>query len=327
MRRNSNFWRLAGVILAISLIAFTISQQDKILTQAQRLIDYEHRINTLEVMLSEANANTQELKAENEALRYENLHLLDSIAVLNFNMAELQVKMKGHEATLKGIQEEMALKEGKIRELSTELFRLRFAKSTEVAEKQQDVQQEIEATEQQLRQLSDLQKDEENLQQHTEENLIAEEIKRKQFQQLESILKSTTITYHSVECRKKRASAPLSRMDEDGTNWIFTNLAFDLNNPNLESLSEEYFRVKIVNTDTGEELPYLESNPGFEDNTGETLGFTFQWRKNPVNIVYINMQVKNGTNYDARIYYVSEEKEYLLTNSVKPIIRSGKVVR
>jgi small-conductance mechanosensitive channel len=324
---KSSMRLIAGAFLAISLLAFTFTQQEQIKEQAKKILQFETQISSLETLLStETEANTQ-LRAENQLLVEENVALKDSISSLNTKVFSLQQKVQKHLATIKGIKSELALKEKKIKELIAELSKIKTANTVVAEKKIAVIKKEIAAVSEEKEQLLELQKDETNIQSETEEDLIGKEMELRRASTIESILKNTSVEYKAIELRKTRTSDPLKKIDEDGSNWVFTTVQFHLLNVDEKYLTEEYFALKIVNRDTGEELPYLESNPAYANADHETTGFTFQWRKNPMEIVYINMQAKTGDNYDAKIYFINEDKHFLLPASVIPIIRDGKIVK
>jgi hypothetical protein len=324
---KSSVRMIAGAFLALSLLAFTVTQQDKIKEQASKIIGFENQVLTLEALLStETNTNTQ-LRAENELLLIENAILKDSITFLNEKVISLQTKLKKSAATMKGIKAELVKKDKEIAGLKAELIKLRSVNTVEAEQKALVINKQIAAVTEEKAQLDFLQKDETEAQSQTEEELMNKEMELRRVSTVETILKNTSVEYKSIELRKTRTSDPLKKIDEDGSNWVFTTIQFHLLNIDEKLLTEEYFTLKIVNHDTGEELPYLESNPAYANGDNETKGFTFQWRKNPLEIVYINMQAKLGENYDAKIYFINEDKHFLLPASVIPILRDGKIVK
>jgi myosin heavy subunit len=324
---KSNVRLFACAVLAISLLAFTVTQQDKIKVQANKILQFEDKISSLESLLTtETDANTQ-LKAENALLSAENTILKDSINTLNIKVSSLQGKLKKSLATIKGIKSELAKKDKELKELLAQLEKVKNI-NTPVAEKKETIiKEQITQINAEKKQLVDLQVDESVKHSETEEELMNKEMELRRAAAIENILKNTSVEYNSIELRKTRTSDPLKKVDEDGSNWVFTTIQFHLLNAEEKLLTEEYFTLKIVNHDTGEELPYLESNPSYANADHETTGFTFQWRKNPMEIVYINMQAKPGNNYDAKIYFINDDKHFLLPASVVPILRDGKIVK
>jgi hypothetical protein len=324
---KSSMRMLAGAVLALSLLAFTVTQQDKIKEQANKILQFEDKISSLESLLTiETDANTQ-LKAENALILEENTFLKDSINTLNFKVSSLQGKLKKNLATIKGIKSELAKKDKEIKELLAELEKVKNINTPLAEKKETIIKQQITQVNAEKKQLNELQIDETATQSETEEELMNKEMELRRASSVESILKNTSVEYKAIELRKTRTSDPLKKVDEDGSNWVFTTIQFHLLNIDEKLLTEEYFTLKIVNHDTGEELPYLESNPAYSNADHETTGFTFQWRKNPMEIVYINMQAKPGNNYDAKIYFINDDKHFLLPASVVPILRDGKIVK
>jgi hypothetical protein len=318
---------MVGAVLAISLLAFTVTQQDKIKEQAIKILHFEDKISSLETLLTTENdANTQ-LKAENSLLLEENTLLKDSISSLNIKVVSLQSKLKKSLSTIKGIRAELALKDKELKALKAEFDKIKNINTPAAEKKENILKEQMAQVNVEKKQLVELQVDETTTQSVTEEELMNKEMELRRANAIESILKNTSVEYNTIELRKTRTSDPLKKVDEDGSNWVFTTIQFHLLNVEEKLLTEEYFALKIVNHDTGEELPYLESNPAYANADHETTGFTFQWRKNPMEIVYINMQAKPGNNYDAKIYFVNDDKHFLLPASVVPILRDGKIVK
>lgn len=322
---KTSFRWVAGALLAVSLIAFTFSQQDKIREQAEQLLQFENKITSLEALLETETAANQALRTETETLKIENAALRDSIQLLEKQVGSLQHKLRQHIATLKGIQSELAKKEVELQRLRSQLADA-LAKGKSAEDRAEKLQADIQAVEQQKTSLVEMKKEEEKEETDAEQDLLKTEMEMQRTQKIEAVINNTQVAWKTIECSKTRSGNNIKKLEDDGSNWIYTSVQFDMDNENQQLLAEEYFVMRIINTDTGEELPYLESNPAFANSAGETKGFAFQWNGNPTKVVYINMQAKTGENYDLKIYFLSDEKEYLLKNSVKPLLRSGKVV-
>ncbi len=323
IQKNSLRWAF-GALLAISLIAFTVSQQDKIREQAEYLLQFQNRVTSLEALLETETAASQTLRTENETLKQENLVLRDSINLLGEQVGKLQAKLRRHLATIKGIRDELAKKEVELQRLKSELADA-YAKGKSASDRAEKLEADIQKVEEQKTVLAEMKKDEVDQGNRAEDDVLRTEMELTRQKKINDVTNNTKIAYKSVDCSKTRTGKPIQKLEEDGTNWVYTSLQFDMENTDQMLLADEYFILRIVNTDTGEELPYLESNPAFAGSDSETKGFAFQWNGNPTKLVYINMQAKTGQNFDLRLYFLSDEKEYLIQNSQRALIRNGKV--
>ena len=317
---------VTAAILAVSLAAFVISQQDTIFEQTQRLMHYQERIGNLETDLVTANTEISSLKEENEQLQFINGMLRDSINVLERTVVGLKNMLTRAQKTITNLEKELAEKKSEIKTLRAQAAALSTKTDAASVAKKQEVEAAIAQKETNVEQITTLIKEEEKVADLSDNEIITAELKALRLAQIESVSKNTQVHYKKVECHLQRASKPLSRLDDDGTNWVFTSFEFDLLHPERERIFEEAFRLRIVDADTNEEVAFLESNPAYSGGgQRETKGFDFQWKQNPQQAVYINMQAKKGKNYNAKLYYLNDGEEFLLQQSVLPIVKDGKM--
>lgn len=328
MREQKSSYRwLVGGVLAMTLLAFTVTQQDKIRDLTRENLELVSKVGNLETLYANEQTANEQLRAENESYKLENQLLRDTIQLLEGKVQELQSKLKKSKATLKAIRVEMAKKEAELASLRLKIRELEEKYGELAASRTKPLVNQIHQIENQQEQLGQMEKDEVQVGTDIENDAIQNEIQLKRKSKLEAILEKTTVNFKSVECKKTRSSDALKKLKDDGSNWIFTIVQFDLENEDHSLLADEYFIMKIVDADSGEELPFNESNPAFENGAGETKGYTFQWRSNPVEAVYVNMQAKTGVNFNVQFYFFDDEKEYLIPGSIRPLIRGGKVVK
>jgi hypothetical protein len=323
---NSKYIRYgAWSVLAVTMIAYLMIRQESVQNQAERLL----QMNQYSVQLEERNISLEmektRLADENLALMAENERLRDTVAMLRSELQSLHLLFSDQKAQITSFEKQMTANKIKIQKLQSEIQRLKGDSPEVVAQKKDKVQQIMAAQEK----IIVLETQRENSFKdlgNTESTMVLKELEEMRVKQIDQIRNMTTINYRLVECKQTRSGKPISQLQDDGTNWVFTTLTFDMQNPEPGRLKEETFRIKLIDTDTGMELPYLESNPAFSKSRLETKGFTFNYVENPVKSLYINLQAKQGRNYSARLYYVNDDQEYLVAGSEVKVIVDGKVV-
>ncbi len=321
---TSSRWLWVGGLLTATLLAFIVSQQGTIREQAEQVLHLTGKVTTLETQLTAETAANEQLRAENEALTKEVATLHDSITLLSGQVRHLKVKLKKHQATIAGIRAEMAKKEAELKSLRAELERYRH-NPDRYSSQIEDTRANITVVEGQTEQLQSLQTDEVKQADHAENQMVEQELALRQKETLEGILNHTTVTVKAIKCSENRSSKPLKKLADDGSTWAFTTVQFDLDNEDQARLADQYFVLKIINHDTNEPMPFIEGNAAYANAPG-TIGLTFQWKQNPMSLVFINMQAKKGINYDLAFYLKLDDKEYIIPGSSRTIIENGRMV-
>jgi hypothetical protein len=312
-------------VLALTMIAYVMLRQDSVKTQAERLMVMNQHLVTAEERSASLELENSRLVDENVALMAENAMLRDTIELLRGELYNLQTLFTDQQHRISNYEAQMSANKLKIQKLQAEIQRLKGDSPAIVAAKKEKVEMIMEA-QQQNEQLENQRERTYTEMGKTESVIVTKELEEMRMKQIDLIRNQTTVNYRLVECRQTRSGKQISELQDDGTNWVFTTVTFDMQNPEPQRLTDETFRIKLIDTDTGMELPYLEANPAFNKSKGETKGFTFNYRENPVKTMYINLQAKPGRNYSARLYYVNDEQEYLVAGSEVKIIANGKVV-
>jgi predicted RNase H-like nuclease (RuvC/YqgF family) len=315
----------AWSVLAVTMIAFVMMRQDTVKLQAEKLLQINQQYVSLEERATAFQMENSRLADENQALLAENTRLKDTIAMLRSELTSLHSLFSQQKMTIAQLEKTMLTNKLKIQKLQAEIQRIKNDSPADIEQKKDKVEQIMEIQNETMK----MEQTRENVYAEmgsTESGIVIKELEELRMKQIDLIRNNTTINYRQVECRQTRSGKPISKIEEDGTNWIFTTIIFDMQNPEQGRLMEEVFRIKLIDTDTGMELPYLESNPSFSKAQVETKGFTFNYRENPVKTLYINLQAKPGKNYSARMYYVNDDQEYIIAGSEVKVITNGMVV-
>ncbi len=323
---KSKYIRYAGwSVLAVSMIALVMVRQESVKNQAERLLFMNQHIISLEEQTTSLKLENTRLADENLALQEENGRLRDTIAMLRSELESLHMAFNDQQKRIASYEKQMTEYKVLIQRLQAEIQRIKGDSPAAVAQKKEKVEM-ILAAQQAISNLEEQRETAYSEMDQTESNIVVKELEGLRMRQIDMIRNHTTVNYKAVECKQTRSGKPIASLQEDGTNWVFTTITFDMQNPEQGRLIDETFRIKIIDTDTGLEIPYLESNPAFTKSQVETKGFTFNFRENPVKTLYINLQAKTGHNYSARLYYVNDNQEYLVAGSEVKIIANGRVI-
>lgn len=119
------------------------------------------------------------------------------------------------------------------------------------------------------------------------------------------ITNKTVVNFKSIEPKKendKKARSPRT--------WKYTLINLELNHEEMELLQDEIFVVEVWDKDKKIPLSPREANAGTD-----TKGVTFSFTGNPVKTIrYPNYQNKDSKNYEVRVLYNKNGKQYALRN-------------
>lgn len=322
MNRN---YRLIGLTtLGFGLAGFGWFQQNTIEFQGQTIVFHERTIAKLRDELRLELRQNGLLRLENEGLLAENRLLRDSIFWLENRVSELNDKLAWHEATLAGIRAEL---EKKVRELvaaQKELAELKRQQASVAAITEKESQ--VEATKNQAIALQNMKAHEDISKQETVEFRDQVSIKTQLLEDAFNLAKTTTVRVKNLALRHSKIEKPISELDADGKNWLFSDMIIEFENPKMEVLSEQKFIVKFIDLGTKKPLPSEEVNPAFPDSEQNTSGFEVKWMGKPVAGYYASRSVKTGKNFDIQVYYLYDNQEIIMPNARRPIIRNGLVI-
>ena len=155
-------------------------------------------------------------------------------------------------------------------------------------------------------------------------NGMSEQIKMSQQKRLANIVTNKKVNFESISLRNKENSNDLKKIKNDG--WRYTFIDFSLENPEANALRDEYFLIQIFDLDNNQVVPMNEYNPGFPDSPQGSTGYLFQHTGKPVSVRYINTQLKQGSNYQVRLFYYKDKMVFPLRNGIQDIVKNGEVV-
>ena len=312
------------LISGMSIFAFmqsgTIQDQGKtIKDQSEEIIDLKDEV--------QAEIEAQEfIKMDRDYWQELAILRADSIQLLQTEMKELKSAVRKYKKQLKSFKAQIAESEQKYAELKSqisELVRLDEIDRATIASLEVDKAE----LRQQIANLT-IQKEEVTIaKEETEAELLDRKVSEARFKRITDLVNNTSVRFNKVHLSKDRLGKPINRIKRENSKWKYTIIEFFLDNQDLKLLLDEEFIVKIVNSDTGEILSYIESNPNFPDSEFDSKGVKFKYDGNMVEVSYFNNQQKIGENYEIQIFYISEGEEYLLLNGAKPFIKNKKVIQ
>jgi transcriptional regulator of aromatic amino acid metabolism len=269
------------------------------------------------------------LEAIIERYRAENEFLVDSILDLNSEIRELNLVIIEQDNIIKSLKNKLNTKLRDFNELEGKIAELRGLtndQSIQIASLEAEktrILKELEEMES-LKGVAENRKSQLEIVEVQSLELIKEKKKRLA---IEDITNNTVVNYLSVKIGSKPKKGNISKVKDGSGKWMYTDFEFVMaHGKDTEMLKNENFVLKIIDTDINKVLPYLEENPSYPESQAGTSGINFSFNNNTINVLHINTQLKNGKNYEARIYYVKNGEEYLLANSHRLLVSNGKVV-
>ncbi len=120
----------------------------------------------------------------------------------------------------------------------------------------------------------------------------------------------------------------MKKLKKQNTAWEFTVLEFQLIHDDHRLLLDEKFIAKIVDSENGEILSYIENNPNFPKSNTDAKGIKFKFDGNLLELAHYNNQQKTGSNYEVQLFYIDDDgQEHLLRGGIKQFLKDRKLVR
>lgn len=320
MNKNIGYYALG--LCSLALATFAVMQDSKIEKQqkytkvlTEKVVRQDRSIKDLEMIV--------------DRYREENGVLVDSILELNGEIRELNLTIIEQDNIIKSLdrklnkslrkfdalEKQISLLESKEQDYSIEIARLE-ADKTQILNVQETTGNELAIAEERKARLEKAEVENYNLIQDKKKRLVIDEI-----------VNNTIINMLSVRVGSKPKLGNLNKIKKNSSKWMYSSFEFIMTHPSDQKLIEnEQFVLKIIDKDTGKILPYLEENPSFPESVEGTNGKNFRFTNNPIEVLHINTQKKEGKNYEARIYLVKNGEEYLLANSHRMIVNNRKVI-
>lgn len=313
-------------IIFTGMSIFSVFQSNKIQDQDATITEQAKEIDFLEVSLTNEEEENEILLADNIMLREQFELLKDSVAILNGKIKQLKSKIHNQNKTIKSIKAKLKDIENQYQALKMEIAEL--SRKDEI---DRNLIASLEADKTELRntiaELSIQKEQEVAMRQESEAELLDRQVSEARFKRISNLVNNTAVKFNNVTLSKKRFGKAISKIKKENSKWKYTVIEFFLEHEDLKLLLDEQFIVKIVNSDTGETLSYIESNPNFPDSEIDSKGVKFKFDGNMIELSYFNNQQKSGDNYEIQIFYLSEGEEYLLLNGAMPFIQNRKVVK
>ena len=312
-------------LLITGMSIFSVYQSKTINVKDQTIDEHVKEINFLEVSLIEEEEANAVLLADNIVLRETIDVLRDSVAELNVEINKLKRTIQKKNKTIKSIT-------AKLKDIENQYdsIKLEIAELVRKDQIDRNLISSLEADKAELRkEIANLavQKEQEVVsRQETEAELLDRQISEARFRRITNLVNNTQVRFNKIILSKNRFGKPISKIKKENSKWKYTVAEFFLEHDDLKLLLDEQFLVKIVNSDTGEVLSYIESNPNFPNSEIDSKGVEFKFDGNMLEVSYYNNQEKSGDNYEIQIFYLTEGEEYLLLNGAKKFIQNRKVV-
>ncbi len=316
---------ILGTACFVGLLAVGVNQNNKIQGQEKTITTQEEEIDFLEENLATTVAENQTLLEENHELENQVAKLKEKVSSLKSTIKKLEGKVGKQKKQLYSFEKQLKEMKASYTQLKTEIANITRngqidkQRIAELENEKTLVRQQMEGLNVQKEKIQDLQK-------QTEAELLDRQVSEARFRRIASIANDTKVEFINVIARKKRYNHPINRI-RNGKGWKYTIVNFRLINADPQTLLDENFIMKIVNSETHEVLTYIESNPNFPNSTLDSKGVSFKFDGNLVETVHYNNFQKEAKNYEIQIFYVDDNgEEYQLLNGQKPLVVNGKVM-
>ena len=318
---------VSGSFLLMALTVYA-TYQNSTINKKETVIKTQH---AQIVRLDEDLFNETQLRMDAEAkvmdLQNKVDELRDSVAFLQDHIVSLKRKIKKQKKTIASLSKKLKNFENDYDLLKQEVAALHRKEELDLA-RIHELEQQKKQLRQQMAQ-AEIQKEKKHKEQlKTQQQLLKQKLKEERLARIANIIDNTRVVYQRISTQKSRFGKTMKKLKKKNTAWAYTVLEFQLMHDDHKLLLDEQFIAKIVNSDTGEILSYIENNPNFPNSNKDSKGVKFSFDGNLVEIAHFNNQAKNGENYEVQLYYIdSEGQEHLLRGGVKQFLKKRKLVR
>lgn len=316
---------IAGLLL-VGLGVFSAFQVKNLNTTKTHLSEQLANIQKLEESLATETEEKGFLSELNYELEEENQKLRDKINSLQQTIRQLRKKIKNQDGQIAELQQKIKQLENNYANLKQEISILsrKDVVDNETIQNLEEQKAEIKT------QMVSYQREETDLvaaKTITEREIEDKETSEDRFRLIVDVVNNTKVKFQSIYITKEANGRPLSRLISEGKNWKYTGVEFFMEHTQPKSILDKEFVLKIVDIDRQHNIPYIESNPAFPMSKGDDKGISYYFDGNLVEILHYNNQPKTGKNFEAQIFYKSEDgEEYLLLEGVKQFIQDGSVI-
>jgi uncharacterized coiled-coil protein SlyX len=320
---------IAWVSGSFALMALTVYASYQYSTINKKEVVIEKQQTEIKQLDEDLSKETQlRMDAETRVMDLESTvrSLRDSIVMLKDNIAKLENKVNKQDKTLKALSQKL-----KSIENDYDLLKQEISTLSKKDKLDKNRIQELELDKEKLRnEMASVQiqrEREQEEQARLENSLLKERLKEERLSLVSNIIDNTRVVYKNISTQKERFGKTMKKLKKKNSSWVYTVLEFQLVHDEHQLILDEQFIAKIVNTETGETLPYIESNPNFPDSDKNTKGIKFKFDGNLIELAHYNNQEKTGNDYEVQLFYIDAEgQEHLLRGGIKPFLKDRKLV-
>ena len=312
---------LVSATAVIGLLTVTAFQQSNIISYKEVISQQINKINDQANIIDDQIAEIDELYVSNTLLLEELNLVRDSISILQNDLTILQGAFQKSKKSLSAVEKELAVRQKELDFIKAELLKKKSKPSNEAA-----LKEKVAALEEQLEQLAYLQQNEveevievENEIDEVEATVAVKEAAAEKMIKLKAILENTIIDFRGISLRTKRDGDNISKLKNNGKNWKYTFINFDIQNAMPGYLVGAEFEWRITDMDTGKPISYIESNNMYPD-ADDVKGLNFIYQGHTEEVVFINTQPKEGANYELKLFYLEDGNEFYVNGSSRPIV-------
>ena len=322
MNLNKNVGYYAFGLCSIALAAFAILQNNLIEKQQVKTEKLVKKVARQDRSIKDLERIIERYREENEMLVDSILELNGVVRDLNLVIAEqdniinsLEKKLNKKLRSFEKLEKKIAELEAREQDHSMEIARMEAEKTQLLAEYEDlEIEKKIAMDKMAHLEITEV------------KNLDLIEDKKKRLV-VDDITNNTIINFQSVKVGTKPGTSNLRKVRKGTDKWMYTTVEFVMTHgKNSELIKNEQFVLKVIDTESNKVLPYLEENPSYPESKAGTMGKTFKFNSNPIEVLHINTQAKTGKDYEIRIYFMHEGEEYLLANSHRVLVSNGKVI-
>lgn len=316
----SGSFLLMAVTVYASYQYSTINKKDVVIdTQKSEIIRLDDDLFKETQLRMDAEARVMDLEGTVSILR-------DSIVMLEDKISSLKRKVRKQDKTLKALSNKLKNFENDYDILKQEIAAL--SRKEEVDMQQiQNLELEKEKLRNEMATVQIKREKEIVQQEKTQAALLQEKMKEERLRKTTRIIDNTRVVYQKVSTQKERFGKTMKKLKKKNTAWAYTVLEFQLIHDENQMILDEQFIAKIVNSETGEILSYIENNPNFPESDKDAKGLKFKFDGNLIELAHYNNQEKTGSDYEVQLFYIdSEGQEHLLRGGIKQFLKGRKLV-
>lgn len=318
---------VSGSFLLMALTVYasyqynTINKKEGVIkTQHQEIVRLDDDLFKETQLRMTAEATVMDLEGKVRELR-------DSVSFLQENIASLKKKVKKQGRTLRALSKKLKNFENDYDILKQEIAAL-SRKDNIDKERIQELELEKETLRNEIATVEIKREREQKAQQKAEKVLLEQKMKEERLRQTTRIIDNTRVVYKKVSTQKARFGKTMKKLRKKNTSWAYTILEFQLTHDETPVLLDEQFIAKIIDSDSGEILSYIENNPNFPESDKDAKGIKFKFDGNLIELAHYNNQEKTGKNYEVQLFYIdSEGQEHLLRGGIKQFLKDRKLVK